>query len=34
MVNKPHQIIAWKVWHTLLIFLSAEYVVELFMKPG
>jgi hypothetical protein len=34
IVNKPHQIIAFKARYTLLILLPIKYFAELIVKPG
>ena len=34
IVNKPHQVIALKVWHTLGIFFPIKYIAEPVVKVG
>ena len=34
IINKPRQIIALKIWHTLCVLLPVKYIAELIVEPG
>jgi hypothetical protein len=34
IINKPHKIIALKIWHALRVLLPVKYVVEFVVEPG